>query len=168
MTLSPEHERFKSLLARLVETLTEELDLEIASFGSMTCRRADLSRGLEPDECFWISHEPEVRGRLEIDLTADPPPDLVLEIEISRSVLDRMEAYARLGVPEVWRYDGRSVRFEHLQPDGVYSASDISATFPFLSTSELGTFLSLAGTLSENKLVHQFRSWVRHQIRADD
>src|SRR5436190_459799 len=54
MTLSPKHEHGKRLLGRLVETLTEELDIGIASYGSMTFRREDLERGLEPDECYWI------------------------------------------------------------------------------------------------------------------
>jgi Uma2 family endonuclease len=36
MTLSSEHERWKHLLRRLVEALSEELRIEIAGFGSMT------------------------------------------------------------------------------------------------------------------------------------
>src|SRR5437667_46067 len=90
MTLSHKHERKKRLLGRLVETLTEEMEIDIASAGSMTCRRQDLRRALEPDESYWIEHEPQVRGRDEIDLEVDPPPDLAMEIEISRSTLNRM------------------------------------------------------------------------------
>src|SRR5262245_45697453 len=67
-TLSPGHENRKKLLGRLVETLTEVMNIDIASFGSMTCRREDLGRGLEADDLYWIENEALVRGRLEIDL----------------------------------------------------------------------------------------------------
>jgi Uma2 family endonuclease len=87
-TLSPRHENRKKLLGRLVEALTEEMNIEIACFGSMTCRREELQRGLEADDSYWIENEALVRGREDIDLEVDPPPDLVLEIEISRSTID--------------------------------------------------------------------------------
>jgi Uma2 family endonuclease len=101
MTLSPEHERFKHLLRRLIEALAEEMGLTIAGFGSMTFRRRRRRRGLEADECFWIANEPRVRGKDRIDLRVDPPPDLVVEVDVSRSSLDRLAIYASLGVPEV-------------------------------------------------------------------
>src|SRR5262245_37165437 len=104
MSPSNRHENRKRLLGRLLEALTEEMEIDIYSSGSMTCRREELARGLEPDECYWIEHEPVVRGRDDIDLDTDPPPDLALEIEISRSALDRMSIYAALRVPEVWRW----------------------------------------------------------------
>jgi Uma2 family endonuclease len=164
MTLSPEHERAKSLLARFVEALTEELDIDIASYGSMTCRREDLERGLEPDECYWIAHEALVRGRDEIDFDEDPPPDLALEVEISRSALNRMGIYARLGVPEVWRWDGQTLRICVLGPDGNYTERDRSVAFPFLPMAELVRFLTGGAGLSETKRVRSFRIWVREQM----
>ena len=75
MMTSPQHEHQKTLLGRLVETLTEELNVDIASFGSMTFRQEDAERGMEPDECYWIEHEEQVRGRTTIDFDADPPPE---------------------------------------------------------------------------------------------
>src|SRR5579872_2496828 len=85
MTTSPEHERLKRWLSRLLETIAEEYNLPIAPFGSMTLRRPELDRGLEPDECYWIAHERDVRNLDAWDPTRDPPPDLVIEIEVSRS-----------------------------------------------------------------------------------
>src|ERR1043165_3371453 len=73
MTLSPGHERFKHLLRRLLEALTEELSIDITGFGSMTFKRRRNLRGLEPDECYWIASEPQVRGKDHIDLSVDPP-----------------------------------------------------------------------------------------------
>jgi Uma2 family endonuclease len=164
MTVSHEHEWSKTLLARFVEVLTEEADIDIASGGSMTWRREDLERGIEPDECYWVAHEPDIRGRMHIDLENDPPPDLMLEIEISRSFLDRLAICAAMRVPEVWRWDGESLRISILGHDGRYQESERSLAFPFLPIRDVERFLKMAGTMSETKLVRAFRTWVREQI----
>jgi Uma2 family endonuclease len=164
MTLSPKHEHKKRLLGRLVEILTEEMEIDIASFGSMTCRRKGLKRGFEPDESYGIANEPKVRGRDDIDLEVDPPPDLGLEIEISRSTLNRMAIYAALRVPEVWRWDGAVLRVYLLASRGKYRQSQRSKAFPFLPLLEFTQFLTRTD-LSETQLLRSFRSWVRKQKR---
>ena len=165
MTLSPRHENRKTILGRLIEALTEELDIDIAGFGSMTCQRKYLLRGLEPDECYWIEHETVVRGREDINLEKDPPPDLVLEIEISRSALDRMSIYAALGVPEVWRWDGKKLTVHLRTSRGTYRKSDRSKAFPFLPLTEFVSFLERTN-LSETQLLRSFRAWVRKQKKS--
>ena len=162
MTLSSRHENRKKLLGRLVEALTEEMDIDVASFGSMTCRRGDRASGLEPDDCYWILHEPQVRGREDIDLETDPPPDLALEIEISRSSLNRMTIYAALRVPEVWRWDGKVLRVVVLTARGACRPSNRSKAFPFLPLAEFARFLHRTD-LSETQLLRSFRNWVRKQ-----
>src|SRR5260221_6453819 len=62
------HERLGRLLARLLETLTEELGLPIESAKSTTLRRRKKQRGLEPDDCFWIVNEPLIRAKDTLDL----------------------------------------------------------------------------------------------------
>jgi Uma2 family endonuclease len=163
MTTSLEHERAKKLLARLLETVTEEVDIDILGAGSMTYRREDLDRGFEPDESYWLQHEAQMRDRVDIDLTRDPPPDLMLEIEISRSFVDRLAIAARLGVPEVWRWDGQALRIMVLGPDGQYGESQRSRALPFLPIAELVRFLHPDTTQSETKLLRSFRDWVREQ-----
>jgi Uma2 family endonuclease len=111
MTLSPEHERLKHLLGYFILILVEELGWNMAGFGSMTFKRKRHQRGLEPDECYWIENELAVRGKDRIDLRRDPPPDLVIEIDWTHSSLDRLAIFAILGVPEVWRFDGKDVTF---------------------------------------------------------
>jgi Uma2 family endonuclease len=167
MTISPEHERAKSLLGRLLEALTEEMDIDVAGFGSMTCRRQDLAHGFEPDECYWIAHEPQVRSSDHIDLTRDPPPDLMLEVEISRSFVDRLALAARLGVAEVWRWDGEMLRVMLLRPDGRYSESEQSRALPFLPVAEFARFLHRNTAQSDTKWLQSFRAWVREQKAHD-
>jgi Uma2 family endonuclease len=160
MTLSSHHENDKKRLGRLVETLTEELEIDIASFGSMTFRNAELLRGLEADDCYWIENEPHVRGRKDIDLDNDPPPDVALEVEISRSSLNRMSIYAALRVPEVWRWDGETLSVHLLTTRGAYRVSKCSKAFPFLPLDDLRAFL-VRNDLSETQLIRAFRAWVR-------
>ena len=132
----------------------------MVSGGSMTCRREEMLRGLEPDECYWIAAEPEVRGRTDIDLDNDPPPDLALEIEISRSVLNRMSIYAALKDPEVWRWDGVTLGIHLLTARGTYRASKRSKAFPFLPLEHFGSYLTRVD-LTETQLLRAFRKWVR-------
>jgi Uma2 family endonuclease len=164
MTTSLEHERAKKMLARLLEALTEEMDIPLISGGSLTCRRQDLDRGFEPDECYWISHQAQMRGRDQIDLDSDPPPDLMLEVEISRSFLDRLAIAARLGVPEVWRWDGQTLRIMLLEPDGQYTERERGRALSFLPVAEMVRFLHMGAALDETTLLRAFRAWVREQI----
>ena len=80
MPLDP-HETHKKLIGRLIETATEEFNIEIRSLGSRTCAREDLESGLEPDQCYYIQYGSQVRGLSQIDLTQLPPPDLAVEID---------------------------------------------------------------------------------------
>ena len=105
----PPHEAYKRLLGRLVEVTTEETATEIRSLGSTTWSRADLQKGLEADECYYIQNEQAIRGKDRIDLTVDPPPDLAIEVDNTSSSINRMAIYAALGVPEVWRFDGETL-----------------------------------------------------------
>lgn len=162
MPLAP-HETSKKLLGRLVETLTEELEIEIRSLGSLTCDREDLARGLEPDQCYYIQNEAAVRNRERIDLTQDPPPDLAIEVDITSSSIDQLAIYAALGVPEVWRYDGQTLTMYHLEA-GVYECHDRSLSLPQLTASKVMQLLALSQTMGETSLVRQFRQWVRTRL----
>lgn len=162
MPLDP-HETYKKLLGRLVEALTEELEIEIRSLGSRTCDRVDLTQGLEPDQCYYIQNEPAVWNKAQIDLSQDPPPDLAIEIDITSSSINRLNIYANLGVPEVWRYDGQSLLMYCLQ-DRQYQVFDQSLAFPILSASDIKRFLDLKKTTKENQLVRLFRDWVRNRV----
>jgi Uma2 family endonuclease len=167
MTLSPEHERFKHLLAYLIVALIEELGWDWACFGSMTFKRRKRQRGLEADDCFWIQNEPLVRGKDHIDLRRDPPPDLVQEIDVTHSSVDRLGIYAILKVPEVWRYNGQTLIVHVLDASGKYVESPTSRAFPFLPLAEVVRFLDLRTTTSNANLIRSFRTWVQDRIAAN-
>jgi Uma2 family endonuclease len=160
---SQDHEQFGSLLGRVIDILTEELYLPCICVGQMTWRREILDRGLEADDCFYLANASRVLGK-KIDLSVDPPPDLAIEVEISRSALDRMGIYAALRVPEIWRYDGETLRVELLQPDGTYAASETSLAFPFLPLADVVRFLQQAESMDHGEWRRQFRGWVRDDL----
>ncbi|MEO0532759.1 MAG: Uma2 family endonuclease [Cyanobacteria bacterium P01_A01_bin.123] len=160
MPLDP-HESYKKLLGRLIEAATEELDLEIRSLGSRTCDREDLAKGLEPDQCYYIQNEASVRGIAQIDLIQFPPPDLAVEVDITSSSLDRFTIYKDLGIPEIWRYDGRSLNIYSLQA-GKYVISPHSLALPLVQAEAIQRFLQLQPTTGENSLVKQFRQWLKN------
>ncbi|NJL43449.1 MAG: hypothetical protein HC935_09420 [Pseudanabaena sp. SU_2_4] len=68
----------------MISAITFELGLSIKSFGSTTLNREDLLAGVEPDSCFYIQNARQIKGR-KIDLQNDPPPDLAVEVDITRS-----------------------------------------------------------------------------------
>ena len=167
MTPSAPHEASKKILGRFVESVSEELNIEIRSVGSLTCRREDLARGLEPDQCYYIENEDVVWDKQQIDLNQDPPPDLVVEIDVTSSSIDRLSLYASLGVPEVWRYDGNRLIIYQLESQE-YAERDVSPTFPFLSQVEMLRFLELRRTTKEKALLRLFREWVRSKIQPGE
>jgi len=163
MVVSWAHEWAKKILARMVEALTEELNISLFGLGNTTFRQEALARGLEPDECYYLRERLPLSDPNQADRTLAQAPDLVLEVEISRSVLDRMAIYAALGIPEIWCTDGDSIRVYQLQ-EGHYIEIERSGAFPWLPMTELASFVRRRGKVSDTQLVKEFRQWVRTTI----
>jgi len=157
-----EHEVTKVLISDLVKIILEELDIEFWPLGSTTFKNQKIAQGVEPDACFYIQNEAAVRGKNRIDLETDPPPDLAIEIDLtSRTQFNNYEA---LGVPELWRYNGRNLQMGVLQ-DGKYIQSDRSLQFPNFPITELiPQYLQQSKTAGRNVAMKAFRSWVKAQI----
>lgn len=161
MSPSPDHETWKKLIGRMIELLTLERDLEVRSLGSTTFKRRDLAKGLEPDECYYLDHEADVRHQREMDLRRDPPPDLVVEVDISHHAVNRERVYAAIGVPELWRFDGDRLEAWILGPDGAYRQQDRSRAFAWLVMADLQRFLEMRRQSSETAVMRAFRDWLR-------
>lgn len=123
----PKHERQKSILGDIVKILLDELELDCECFGSTTFKRQEMNYGIEPDECFYIQNHAIMIGKDRLDLSVDPPPDLALEVDVTSKT--QIEAYTRLGVPELWVYEGTELKIYILEA-GQYQTSTTSPTFP--------------------------------------
>jgi Uma2 family endonuclease len=154
------HDRAKTLIARLIETAAFELDIEIQSIGSTTLRRKARRKGLEPDECYYVQHEAQVRSKPDYTPEIDPPPDLAVEVDVTHSSLSRLEIYAKLGVPEVWRYADGSLTFLRLR-QGNYRRVSRSAALPPITPKVLEQLLDKRYDMSENQLIREFITWLR-------
>ena len=164
MTPLYEHENPKIQLDRFVAILAEELEIEIKSAGSMTLKRQLLKKGIEPDNCYYIQSEPLVRDKQTLNLDIDPPPDLAIEIDITSSSINKLELYAALGVGELWRYNGQIIKFYHLQNQD-YQESELSQTFPFLSSLELTQLIEQSKATGEITLLKAFRRWAKDKLK---
>ena len=109
-----DHEQASEWIGLLIRILVVEMGLKLKSMRSTTLDREDLDRGAEPDNAYYIQHQPQVAGRT-VDLTTDPPPDLVVEVDITHTDIDKNRLYASLGVPEFWRFNGQIWRIYQLQ-----------------------------------------------------
>ncbi|MEQ8752004.1 MAG: Uma2 family endonuclease [Coleofasciculus sp. G1-WW12-02] len=163
MTPRFEHENPKANLGNFIVVLAEELDIEIKSAGSTTLKREIVKRGIEPDNCYYIQNEPDIRGRQDINLETDPPPDLAIEIDITSSSVNKFEIYSALGVPELWRYNGQVLRF-YQRVEGQYIEYESSLAFPLVSVSEMSRFIQQSKTMGEIALLKVFRVWVRDNL----
>lgn len=164
MTRSWEHETYKSFLSQMVHICVEEMDLTLAVGGERTFDREDLERGLEPDDCYWIQNEPKVRGKFKLRSRRIPPPDLAIEIEVSRTILNRLDVYAALRVPEVWRCNGKTFLVGLLQKEGHYNWGFTSRAFPGLPMNEFQRYLNRLGRDEQMSILRSFRNWVRQQL----
>jgi len=164
MSPSRRHQKFASLIGTLIEIWAIELDVDLDSCRTMTFNREDLDRGLEPDNCYYIQNEPLVRAKVEIDFAVDPPPDLAVEIDLTRKSLDKMAIYAAFGVPEVWRFDGRELTVHRLGPDAQYQPQETSLCLPAFPLAQAERTLGRIGTASDTALARSFRDWVRQHV----
>ncbi len=163
MTTGARHEQLKRIVGRLIETYAVERDIPITGIGSVTCRREDLDRGLEPDECYYVTSPPPPVEDLSLDLMAYAPPDLAIEVDATRSSIARQPIYAALGVPEVWRFDGRRVAVLHRHPDGRYEPAERSLAFPGLPMDQFNRFLAMALTAGQHEAARAMRDWAKQQ-----
>lgn len=159
MTPLEAHENSSGLIGQFIEILTEELNLNIKTMESTTLARPGLKAGAEPDQGYYIANESLVRGKI-VDLSVDPPPDLVVEVDITHTDIDKNALYAALGVPEFWRYNGKTLTIYTLQ-DSCYQAVQISPTFPMISKEQLYQFLSACAQQGETQAKRSLRLWIR-------
>ena len=162
MTPLPEHEYYKEALGDAIKDIADALDRDYESLGSTTWRREIKKAGVEPDNCFYFQNEPRIRGQLDYDLNQDPPPDLVLEIDLTSKSLNRFAIYARLGVPEIWCYDSGELKIYQLQNEN-YIEVEISLVFPTLPVQELPALIEQYRSQGRRAIRQAVRNWARER-----
>lgn len=152
------HEAINRVLAAIILTLAEELDLDFNNLGSATLNRPDLVKGIEPDSCFYIRSAQAGQGMGE---PTHLPPDLAVEVDIASSSSSKLEIYAAMGVAELWLYRGGRLTIQQLQADGQYEAVEKSLAFPVVGAAQLNEWIKLRETGTDLTVVKAVRAAVR-------
>jgi Uma2 family endonuclease len=159
-----EHDRIGRALEHVIAVLTAEWGIDIDNSGSTTFKRADIERGFEVDAAFYIANEPLVRHGRELDLAVDPPPDLVIEIDVTHDSMDKLPLYATMGVPEIWRWIGGRAEIRVLREAG-YALAEVSNALPPVTGETLEGFMTLLNTERRTVWEQAVRDWARAQRR---
>ncbi len=107
-----------------------------------------------------------MRGKSAVDLAVDPAPDLVVEVELTKSIVDKLPIYAALGVREVWRHDGERLQVLLLADSGQYEPVEQSAAFAMLPLAEAERVVARREEVDETTLLRDFQRWVREHLTA--
>jgi Uma2 family endonuclease len=150
----------KEAVTLFVSLTCAEWQIEVLPLGSTTFVREDAERGFEADSCFYLTNERLIRGKDRIDLPNDPPPDLVFEIDVTSSSLDKDSIFAQFGVPEVWRYDGETMEFLVHSGSG-YERAEVSSVLPLISAEVLLKFVAESIEGSRLEWIKNVREWAQ-------
>ncbi|HTU90223.1 MAG TPA: Uma2 family endonuclease [Gemmataceae bacterium] len=165
MSPLPVHELMKVWFRHFMLAMVEELDLACNGMGQTTLRRRDCNCGLEPDDCYYFASRRKVVDWATLNLDRDPPPDLVFELDLTRTCVDRLGVYAGLDVPEVWRFAGDRWHVHLLGVDGSYKESSVSALLPYLPISAIVPLLRQSlYTRDDRERIRKLRHWAREQV----
>lgn len=158
------HDKHKEMITAMTRIMAKLSGYKLEAAGSTTLKRKEYRRGVEPDGCFYIQHAEQMIGKDELDLRFDPPPDLVVEVDITSMSTNQFRTYARLGVPEFWRYDGNVFRIYELI-DGNYLQCQASPTFPFMTGDDLAFYLEKSKVEGQDAALDQLQEWVKERVK---
>ena len=158
-TLSALHESYQFLISHLVNLLSVRLRIKVLCFGSATMRKKAKQKGVEPDLSFYVQTAAAIGSRTDLDFSVDPPPDIVVEIDLQHPSLSKFTIYAALGVPEIWRYDGKSLTVYYLAGES-YVPTPSSFALPVLTSDTLTEFLARSQHEDQYETVLAFEKWL--------
>ena len=162
---SPEHEEYVDLIQDLTRTLVRTLGMRLESRGTALLKRALQETGAQPDGCFYIQHAQQIIGKRALDLNVDPPPDVVVEVDLSSRSQSKFSIYATLGVPEIWLYNGKRFSIYHFDGSG-YVAANQSLAFPLLTVEVMTEMLTQSKQVGQDETLTTFQQWIGTQRRS--
>src|SRR5207249_6060526 len=160
MSPLPEHEEYGRFIDLLVRVFGQAHKIKVQNYGAATWKQQRLQRGVEPDCGYYAANALRVIGKRRLDLEIDPSPDIVVEIDITNESITKFPIYAALSVPEIWRYDGKSLQFYELAGDNYREVSQ-SQSFARLTPAMLAAALEQSKIDGQDAALDAFR---RHWI----
>jgi len=161
MSPSQSHGEIEARFGIFLMELADVLDFPCKVVGNTTWKKPWARKAKEADGSYYLANYLRVRHK-KIDLNVDPPPDLAVEVEISRSVLNALDIYAAIGVPEIWRFDGEVFHIHQRQADGTYLEMNRSEALPFVRPDEVVYWMSRAEEMDDDMAwKREVREWAR-------
>jgi Uma2 family endonuclease len=160
MVVSSGHEQVNEKLKKIVDLVAEETGKDYCAAGSTTFKKPELLKGFEPDACFYFENAGLVRDKEEIDPAKDPPPELVIEVDITRSSLNRFRIFSAMRIAEVWRYHDGRLTIHRLSGEA-YGPVEQSVVLPPLTAAKATEFLRPMPNKSRLQWAREIREWVR-------
>ena len=161
---SQPHERWNLCLGTFLSEVIIGLRIPCLRTGQTTFRRRGKRGGVEGDQTYYFANEPRVRGKSQIDLRIDPPPDLAVEVVYKNPADAALKVYRRLGVPEIWVYVEDRLAILLRQANGEYKESETSRAIPFLKAVEIFDQARQLEGMSELEWMEGVRRWVREVL----
>lgn len=167
MTPVEAHERCSKLIDSLILVLADELKVPLTPVLPVLLKHEAMGCATEPDACYYLEDR---SPRSEIDLGQEMPPDLLVEVALTKSSVEKLPIYETLEIPEVWRYittlgddmlKGKLLIY-HLQSNG-YVEQSSSLAFPFLSAARILEFLEQSDSMSLATALRVLRAWVQER-----
>ena len=167
MPISDKHEEDNCNLAAVFVEIAIELEIDFRRFGSMTFQKKEIRKGFEPDSCFYAQSLQLIEGKSNLGIDNEIPPDLIIEVNRTSSSRPQMPIFAAFGVKEIWRFDGKSVKFYMLE-EGVYLETKKSIALSILSSKKATEFLLESRKLKSTAWAKQIRDWARGERMKDE
>jgi Uma2 family endonuclease len=161
MAPSFKHENLKETIASVFQLVAETKGIDFVAAGSTTFRRQDLRKGFEPDACFYVRDVARIRTLDEIDLSVDPPPDLVVEVVVTNRAVNKLPLFAALEIPEVWRYQEEEFQIFVLESKA-YSSKATSSILPGVGSGALTELVQSSREIARPLWIQRVRDWARN------
>lgn len=159
MSPSLDHEKIVDTLRLLVAAMAEHKGMDYQGTGSTTFRREDLQRGFEPDASYYFREAATVRPLKTLELPRHPAPELVIEVEVFHSDINKLALYHSLGVEEVWRWSKNRLIILHRNQDG-YEQHSCSRIFPHAEADRLSGFVFRSIEATKIEWNRELKGWL--------
>lgn len=159
----PEHDNTDRVIKEIFLDLAFNFEIDYSSYGASTQTRERMRRGFEPDSSFYVGENAEPMRYRDRFLENDPPPDLVIEIDVTHSSINKFALMADFGVKEIWMYESKNLKTLLLE-EGEYVERDESGIFPKVSSEVLNQFIESSREKSRIEWRKEIREWVQSRL----
>jgi Uma2 family endonuclease len=160
VSTSPRHDAYDRMIDAFVWAFSEAHGTALQAYGQATWKLKSAGKGAEGDCCYYVQNARKVIGKDEIPLESNPPPDIIVEIDLTTDSTRKLRIYAGLGVPEVWIFDGKAFHFYELVV-GKYKHIPASKCLPGLTGPLMLEGLAIAKTHGQTEALKAFRRLIR-------